>query len=180
MKAASKWSIYGLFDAEKPDEIRYVGQTANLRVRIAVHLASRDQATWEWVKSTRESGGVISTKVFQICQDKAEANKAEREWVAKFDNLLNKNLNGKTAFEVPVEELIPLRELEARYVHWAKRTFKNDAQFLMRALGMTTPEARRHFSETEVEKWRASWILEEEDDQEAQPEEPEKLKGQAV
>lgn len=144
--------IYGLFDASKPDEIKYVGQTGKLAVRFQSHQYERDQATWKWVESVEASGSMISVKVLQTCKDKPEANKAEREWIAKFSGLLNKKLNGNSEFKVPEEELITLDDLESRYVKWAKITFRNDAQFLMSALGMNSKAMRRYFSEEEVQK----------------------------
>jgi hypothetical protein len=147
-----KVEIYALFDARKPDEIKYVGQTGKLASRFRSHHYERDQATWQWVQSVEADGGVISVKVLQTCKDKPEANKAEREWICQFTGLLNKNLTGNAEFQVPEEELITLDELETRYVKWAKRTFRNDAQFLINALSMSSKQMRRYFSEEEVQK----------------------------
>jgi hypothetical protein len=149
-----KICIYALFDAEKPDEIKYVGQTTNLISRFRCHRYGRDQATWKWAKAVEDRGGIVSVKVLQMCESKPKANNAEQEWIGKVPHLLNNHFKAPDEFQVPSDELITLDELEGLYVKWAKLTFRNDAQFLINALGMNAQLRRKYFTYEDCENYK--------------------------
>ena len=75
--------IYGLFDASKPDEIRYVGKTRQQpTVRFVCHLSrslrERDTHKARWIHRTLAEGGHVDMRVLTTTDTLEEANRLER------------------------------------------------------------------------------------------------------
>jgi len=82
-------TIYGLTDEH--GLIRYVGQTCNLRSRFQDHAKRRDLPF-----------SVSGMAILTVTKDRAEANEAEKAWVAFFgqDNLCNNTEGGMAGVRV--------------------------------------------------------------------------------
>lgn len=107
--------IYGLFDARKPDEIRYVGQSQQLSSRFKRHQSQKDAATREWVSEVQRAGFVIGMKILEETTV-SEASGCERKWVNSIPNLLNTQHKAVMKFGEPIYlPLLPLQEMISQY-----------------------------------------------------------------
>lgn len=104
--------IYGIYDNNKPDQIRYVGKTKkNVKDRLKQHIYLSKKNIRRplnlWIKKLLDEGKYPEIKILEVTDDKHWAEK-EIFWIKehkKFDNLLNLTDGGESNLNyVPSEQ----------------------------------------------------------------------------
>ncbi len=97
MMPAPKTTIYALTDPS--GDVRYVGKTAKTaEERLTGHLQeakSQDHYRARWLKSLQRKGVQPGVIVLEVVEE-ADANSAERTWIAHFRRLVGKRLTNGT------------------------------------------------------------------------------------
>lgn len=81
------YTVYGLHEAGKPDDIQYVGVTERLpEERLAAHMAARNGAypVNYWVARVIANGKQVSCRTLLQTEDSAFALEMEKEMIAYF------------------------------------------------------------------------------------------------
>lgn len=128
--------VYALFDPLSPEKIRYVGQTANLDNRFAVHLRARDRVTKAWVKSVRAQGRCVSVRILETT-DEMNSKSCEAKWIQANDNgeLLNLD-KGQIVKEFLTTPIVSLRDLEHKYIRWVMGYCDGNKKVAAKLLGV--------------------------------------------
>ena len=120
--------IYGLYDSNDENDIRYVGKTNNPKTRIYSHKYSTIKNSKNgnhlthkerWILKVLNNGGNIGIKIIEECK---YDNWSEREiyWIGSYSNLTNMSPGGETGitgktFEISYEDC----------KKWIKKNYSN-------------------------------------------------------
>lgn len=90
------FTIYGLYEAGNPDDIKYIGVTSHaLADRFCGHLTSawrRGHPAANWLTQAKQSGISIECRAIQRVRDADRAAILEKKWIAHYSrkgSLLN-------------------------------------------------------------------------------------------
>lgn len=90
-----KTFIYGLF-SDKDKVIRYVGKSDNPEYRLKRHIYQRNDSKTHknyWIKNLLKNNEKLLYEILEIV-DYNEWSEKEKEWISKFDNLVNTSEGG--------------------------------------------------------------------------------------
>lgn len=91
--------VYGLFDTETPERIRYVGRTIrSARVRLGAHwrdakVEKNQNPIHRWMRKYLQSPERVGIRVLEECSSKDEVNRAEIRWIAEYRRRGQADLN---------------------------------------------------------------------------------------
>lgn len=81
--------VYGLIDPRKPNHIKYIGKTKNVKRRFTLHLYTRNKENTykaKWIKSLIEQSVKPEIVVIEVT-DSETINERERFWIAYYRSL---------------------------------------------------------------------------------------------
>jgi len=128
--------IYGLINPLDPETVRYVGRTEDLGEAVASHAKGKFEATAAWAKEACTAGSGISAKILETKEDETGAEQCEAAWISRYPvgQLLNKPPVDGSEFRIT--PIIPLKQMQARYIRWAIERFGGNKQAAADALGI--------------------------------------------